>query len=92
MTTEQKDAVVALMTQGGKLAEIAKMLSDFTGRNYERKDVEYLVRKLQKQFLVIDPDTGEKKVQFRGVGVPVEGLALSQPKLKERTRLGVLGI
>ena len=84
MTIEQKDAVVALMTQGGKLPEIAKMLSDFTGRNYERKDVEYLVRKLQKQFLVIDPDTGEEKVEFRGVEVPRQGLGLSQPKLQEQ--------
>ena len=78
-TTDQKDAVLALMTQGGKLPEIAKMLSDLTGRNYQPKHVNYLVRKLQKQFLVIDPETGEKKVE-----VPAEGFPLSPTRLEMR--------
>ena len=69
-TTDQRDAVLALMTQGGKLPEIAKMLSDLTGRNYQPKHLDYLVRKLQKQFLVIDPETGEKKVEIPVMGFP----------------------
>ena len=65
LTSDQKDAMLALMSHGGKLSEIAKMLSDFTGRDYHRKDVESKVRKLRKQFSVIDPETGEEKVEVR---------------------------
>ena len=55
----------------GKLPEIAKMLTDFTGRNFRRDDVHNLVRKLQKKFLVIDALTGEEQIEFRGVQVLV---------------------
>ena len=40
---------------------------------------DYLVQKLQKQFLVIDPETGEKKVE-----VPAEGFPLSPTRLEMR--------
>jgi len=84
LTSEQENAVLALLIQGGKLPEIAKMLSDFTGRNLRRQDVYNVVRKLQKQSMVVDTETGEKKVEFRGVQVPAEGLGLTQVK-KKRT-------
>ena len=54
------------------------MLSDFTGRKFTRNDVYSLVKRLQKPFLVIDTDTGEEKVEFRGVQVAAQGLGLSQ--------------
>jgi len=82
LTSEQENAVLALLIQGGKLPEIAKMLSDFTGRNLGRRDVYNVVRKLQKQSTVVDSETGEKKVEFRGVQVPAEGLGLTQVKKK----------
>ena len=31
LTSEQEDEVLAVLTEGGKLPEIAKMLTDFTG-------------------------------------------------------------
>ena len=74
LTSDQKDVVLALMNQGDTLPEIAKILSDFTGRNYQREEVRYLVKKLRKQFLLIDPDTGEEKLELGGV----DGLPLSQ--------------
>ena len=74
LTSDQKDVVLALMNQGDTLPEIAKMLSDFTGRNYQREEVRYLVKKLRKQFLLIDPDTGEEKLELGGV----DGLTLGQ--------------
>lgn len=83
LTSEQENAVLALLIQGGKLPEIAKMLSDFTGRNLGRKDVYNVVRKLQKQSMVVDTETGEKKVEFRGIQVPAEGLGLTQVKKKK---------
>ena len=45
------------------------MLTEFTGQTFERPGVHNLVRKLQKRFLVIDTETGEEKVEFRGVQV-----------------------
>ena len=85
LTSEQENAVLALLIQGGKLPEIAKMLSDFTGRNLGRRDVYNVVRKLQKQSTVVDSETGEKKVEFRGVQVPAEGLGLTQVKKKKQS-------
>ena len=87
LTSEQENAVLALLIQGGKLPEIAKMLSDFTGRNLGRKDVYNVVRKLQKQSMVVDTETGEKRVEFRGVQVPAEGLGLTQVKKKKSEQL-----
>ena len=78
LSREQEDAVLASLTQGGKLPQIANMLSDFTGRKFTRNDVYSLVKRLQKPFLVIDTDTGEEKVEFRGVQVAAQGLGLSQ--------------
>ena len=52
LTSEQENAVLALLIEGGKLPEIAKMLSDFTGRSLGRQDVYNVVRKLQKQSMV----------------------------------------
>ena len=60
----------------GKLPEIAKMLTEFTGQTFERTGVHNLVRRLQKRFLVIDTETGEGKVEFRGVQVLVLSLLL----------------
>ena len=91
LTNEQENAVLALLIQGGKLPEIAKMLSDFTGRNLGRKDVYNVVRKLQKQSMVVDVETGEKKVEFRGVQVPAEGLGLTQVKKKRSEQPGDWG-
>ena len=91
LTNEQENAVLALLIQGGKLPEIAKMLSDFTGRNLGRKDVYNVVRKLQKQSMVVDVETGEKKVEFRGVQVPAEGLGLTQVKKKRSEQPGDVG-
>ena len=51
------------------MPEIAKMLTEFTGQTFQRPGVHNLVRKLQKRFLVIDTETGEEKVEFRGVQV-----------------------
>ena len=86
MTTDQEAAVLGLLTHGGKVPDIAKMLSEFTGRTFQRQDVYNVIAKLQKQFLVIDSETGEEKVEFQGVQVPVSGLALSQPKLSSKFR------
>ena len=34
--------------------------------------------------MVVDSETGEKKVEFRGVQVPAEGLGLTQVKKKKQ--------
>ena len=78
LTKEQEDAVLATLTRGGKLPEIGQMLTDFTGRQFKREDVHNLVKKLQKQHLVVDAETGEEKLEFRGVQVAARGLGLSQ--------------
>ena len=62
------------MTHGGKLPEIAKMLSGWTGRAFEHQDVYNVVRKLQKRFLVTDTETEEEKVEFWGMQVPAQEL------------------
>ena len=82
-TNIRYDAVLASLTQGGKLPQIANMLSDFTGRKFTRNDVYSLVKRLQKPFLVIDTDTGEEKVEFRGVQVAAQGLGLSQSQSRK---------
>ena len=50
------------MTHGGKLPEIAKMLSESTGRTFEHQEVYKLVQKLQKL-------SGEEKIEFLNVGM-----------------------
>ena len=55
------------MTHGGKLPEIAKMLTESTGRAFEHQDVYNLVQKLQKRFLVTDSATGVDKFEFQGI-------------------------
>ena len=65
--------------QGGKLPEVAKMLSDFTGRILSRPpDVYNVVNRLKKKNLVVNIETGQKMVEFKGVQVPAEGLGLTQ--------------
>ena len=59
------------------------MLTDFTGCYFKRGDAHNLVRKLQKQFLVIDAETGEEKVEFRGVRVAAQGLGLSHRRPRQ---------
>ena len=65
--------------QGGNLPEVAKMLSDFTGRILSRPpDVYNVVNRLKKKNMVVNIETGQKMVEFKGVQVPAEGLGLTQ--------------
>ena len=65
--------------QGGKLPEVAKMLSDFTdGILNGRFDVYNVVNRLKKKNMVVNIETGQKMVEFKGVQVPAEGLGLTQ--------------
>ena len=65
--------------QGGKLSEVAKMLSDFTdGILNGRFDVYNVVNRLKKKNMVVNIETGQKMVEFKGVQVPAEGLGLTQ--------------
>ena len=58
-----------LLTHGGKLPEIANMLTESTGRTFEHQDVYNLVKKLQKRFLVNDGRaTGIENVEIRDMG------------------------
>ena len=64
--------------QGGKLSEVAKMLSDFTdGILNGRFDVYNVVNRLKKN-MVVNIETGQKMVGFKGVQVPAEGLGLTR--------------
>ena len=64
--------------QGGKLPEVAKMLSDFTGRILSSPpDVYNVVNRLKKKNMVVNIETGQKMVEFKGVQVPAEGLGLT---------------
>ena len=69
--------MLGLLTHGGKVPDIAKMLSEFTGRTFQRQDVYNVIAKLQKQFLVIDSETGEEKVEFQGVQVLLVNIVMS---------------
>ena len=61
-----------LLTHGGKLPEIAKMLTESTGRVFEHQDVYNLVKKLQKRFLVNDSRaTGMENVEIWDMGTPL---------------------
>ena len=65
--------------QGGKLSEVAKMLSDFTdGILNGRFDVYNVVNRLKKKNMVVNIETGQKMVGFKGVQVPAPGLGLTQ--------------
>ena len=65
--------------QGGKLSEVAKMLSDFTdGILNGRFDVYNVVNRLKKKNMVVNIETGQKMVEFKGVQVPAEGLGLTR--------------
>ena len=64
--------------QGGNLPEVAKMLSDFTGRILSRPpDVYNVVNRLKKN-MVVNIETGQKMVGFKGVQLPAEGLGLTR--------------
>ena len=39
-----------MLTHGGKLPEIAKILTESTGRTFEHQDVYHVIQKLQKRF------------------------------------------
>ena len=59
--------------QGGKLPEVAKMLSDFTGTGgilSRPPDVYDAVIRLKKKNMVVNIETGQKMVEFKGVQVP----------------------
>ena len=66
--------------QGGKLPEVAKMLSDFTGRIFSRPpaDVYNVVNRLKKKNMLVNIETRQKMVGFKGVQVPAEGLGLTR--------------
>ena len=64
--------------QGGNLPEVAKMLSDFTGRILSRPpDVYNVVNRLKKN-MVVNIETGQKMLEFKGVQVPAGGLGLTR--------------
>ena len=55
------------------------MLSDFTGRIlFSPPDVYNVVNRLKKKNMVVNIETGQKMVEFKGVQVPAEGLGLTQ--------------
>ena len=61
------------MTHGGKLPEIAQMLTETTGRAFQHQEVYNLVKKLQKQFLLTDTATvEEEEVEIQGLEVPAQ--------------------
>ena len=67
------------LVQGGKIPEVTKMLSDFTGGILNgRFDAYNVVNRLKKKNMVVNIETGQKMVEFKGVQVPAEGLGLTQ--------------
>ena len=50
-----------MLTHGGKLPEIAKILTESTGHNFEHQDVYRVIQKLQKRF----QEAGEERPEFR---------------------------
>ena len=78
---EQFSTALNKVVQGGKLPEVAKMLSDFTGTGgilSRPPDVYNVVNRLKKKNMVVNIETGQKMVEFKGVQVPAEGLGLKQ--------------
>ena len=57
------------MTYGGKLPEIAKMLTESTGRVFQHHEVHNVVKKLQKRFLLTDTEPGEEEVDIQGLEI-----------------------
>ena len=58
------------MTYGGKLPEIAKMLTESTGRVFQHHEVHNVVKKLQKRFLLTDDTSpGEEEVEIEGLEI-----------------------
>ena len=57
------------MTYGGKLPEIAKMLTESTGRVFQHHEVHNVVKKLQKRFLLTDTEPGEEEVEIEGLEI-----------------------
>ena len=57
------------MTYGGKLPEIARMLTESTGRVFQHHEVHNVVRKLQKRFLLTDTSPGEEEVEIEGLEI-----------------------
>ena len=79
LSDEQFSTALNKVVQGGKLPEIAKMISDFTGGILTgRFDVYNVVNRLKKKNMVVNIETGQKMVEFKGVQVPAEGLGLTQ--------------
>ena len=55
------------------------MLSDFTGRILSSPpDVYNVVNRLKKKNMVVNIETGQKMVEFKGVQVPAESLGLTR--------------
>ena len=77
LSDEQFSTALNKVVQGGKLPEVARMLSDLTGRILSRQpDVYNVVNRLKKNMVNIE--TGQKMVEFKGVQVPAEGLGLTR--------------
>ena len=58
------------MTYGGKLPEIAQMLTESTGRVFQHHEVHNVVKKLQKRFLLTDDTSpGEEEVEIEGLEI-----------------------
>jgi len=68
--------------QCGKLPEVAKMLSDFTGGILSSPpDMYNVVNRLKKKNI----ETGQKMVEFKGVQVPAEGLGLTRFRFRKNS-------
>ena len=79
LSDEHFSTALNKLPQDGKLPEVAKMLSDFTGGILTgRSDVYNVVNRLKKKNMVVNIETGQKMVEFKGVQVPAEGLGLTQ--------------
>ena len=79
LSDEHFSTALKKLVQGGKIPEVTKMLSDFTGGILNgRFDAYNLVNRLKKKNMVVNIETGQKMVEFKGVQVPAEGLGLTQ--------------
>ena len=77
LSDEHFSTALKKLVQGGKIPEVTKMLSDFTGGILNgRFDAYNVVNRLKKNMVNIE--TGQKMVEFKGVQVPAEGLGLTQ--------------
>ena len=72
------------MTYGGKLPEIAQMLTESTGRVFQHHEVHNVVKKLQKRFLLTDdPAPGEEEVEIEGLEILAQQQQQQQGDLLE---------